>query len=168
MVEVDIKTCLRQWRRKYGEEKTGKAHGQTYWRIPIQSRRHLLVIFLRWMKMLGVEQERFTKVSFQNELIDICFGTAPAFDEKKRKGGHQALREELEDILATEGIFDGKRRKNNKNSKPTAIVPKESGQEVFKKVGRKVDRELYKDVSNHETQIDTEFLALLEAAKKDE
>lgn len=124
MSEISVDDCLRQWRRKYGEERTGKSYGQVYHAIPIKERRRLLKIFFRWMRMVGQEKERFTRPSFMAELIPICFGSAPAFDEKKRRHGHEALKEEVKDILAVEGIFDGKKAKNNKNVQPT---PKTSG-----------------------------------------
>lgn len=69
--------------------------------------------------MLGQDKERFTRPSFMAELIPICFGSAPAFDEKKRRHGHEAIKEEVRDILAVEGIFNGKKAKDNKNAKPT-------------------------------------------------
>lgn len=122
------------------------------------------MVFLRWMRMLGFTEERFRKTTFQDELIDVCFGNAPAFDEKRRKAGHAALREELEDILDTEGVFKGKRTKNKRT---TAPEPQPAPEEPSKLVGRPINRELYKDVSDHETQMDTDFLAMLEAAKNE-
>lgn len=125
MADIKIKDCLRVWRRTYGEQKTGSKYGQTIWSIPIRGRRDLIIIFLTAMRERGFNEEHFRKKTFQDDLIDICFGSAPAFDEKKRKLGHAALREELEDVLATEGIFSGEKPNNELNAKLEPFVPKE-------------------------------------------
>lgn len=180
MSEISVDDCLRQWRRKYGEQRTGKSYGQVYHAIPIKDRRRLLKIFFRWMRMIGQEKERFTRQSFMAELIPICFGSAPAFDEKKRRHGHEALKEEVKDILAVEGIFDGKKAKNSKNSKPVAVVPASAVEKAPTQVaapkkegaavepipegaryGKEVDRSLYAHLPKVQVVLDEEFAKLI-------
>lgn len=157
----NIKTCLRQWRRKRGVKKTGKSYGNEYYTIPIRERRRLIIIFLRWMRMLGLEEERFRKQTFIDELISVCFGDAPAFDERKRKAGHAALKEELEDILDTEGIFNGKRAKNRApKPAPQAAAPVPA-QSDFKPIGRDINPTDYNQDDGDKPQLDPEWAALM-------
>ena len=180
MSEISVDDCLRKWRRRYGEERTGKSYGQTYHAIPIKDRRRLLMIFFRWMRLLGQEKERFTRASFMAELIPICFGSAPAFDEKKRRHGHEALKEEVKDILAVEGIFDGKKARNTKNAKPEPVskpeqkqvekapapapAPKSGPVEPIPegaRYGKEVDRSLYAHLPKVQVVLDEEFAKLI-------
>lgn len=162
-MSVDIKECLRLWRRKYGEEKVGKSYGQTYFSIPIKDRRHLLIIFLRWMKMKGLEKENFkNKSSFLKDLIDICFGSAPAFNKEKREQGHRALKEELEDVIDTE-VFCKKKSRVQKNAKPFVpeLVKAPEPINEPRMYGREVDESLYADLPKPEIVYDEEFAKLI-------
>lgn len=162
-MSVDVKESLRLWRRKYGEEKTGKTYGQTYFSIPIKDRRYLLIIFLRWMKMRGLDKEHFkNKSSFLKDLIEICFGSAPAFNKEKREHGHRALKEELDDVIDTE-VFCKKSRAK-KNSKPSPIVEKpveKVDTNQPKLYGREVDESLYADLPKPEIIYDEDFAKLI-------
>lgn len=160
-MSVDVKECLRRWRRKYGEQKEGKGYGNIYYSIRIDERRHLLIIFLRWMKMLGCEKEEFKTSSFRKHLIDICFGGAPVFDEKKRELGHLALQEELEDVLAVEKPFGKTKSRVVRNSKPLVKKEEISKPAEPRMFGKDVDESLYADLPKPEVAYDEEFAKLI-------
>ena len=114
MSELNLDDCLRKWRRKYGEETSGRSYGNVYYAIPVKSRRYLLIVFLRWMKARGISREELSRPSFIAKYLKILFGDAPAVDKEKRARGHAAALEEFQDVLCVE-VFDKKSRIKRKS-----------------------------------------------------
>ncbi len=170
MSELNLDDCLRKWRRKYGEEKNGVGHGNVYFSIPIKSRRYLVTIFLRWMKIRGVSREELSRLTFIAKYLKTIFGDAPALDKEKRARGHAAAREEFEDVLCVE-VFE---RKSRIKRKPRPILvpekPEKSTIQSEKKLpqttekrrfGKEADPSIYDKVPDVVNVVDEEFAKLL-------
>jgi hypothetical protein len=113
MAEITVDKALRVWRHKYGVDTPGN-YGKTFKKLPLSRQRWLIIVFLRWMKMSGYGEDRFTSTSFANELAETWCGSAPWANKERKKNAEQAVRNELLDILMVEEVFTGKRRRKNK------------------------------------------------------
>lgn len=113
MPEITIEKALAKWKDKHGVDTRG-SYGNTFKKLPISKQRHLIIIFLRWMRMVGYEETHFTSTTFANNLAETWTGSAPWASKERKKNAEEAVKSELKNVLLVEEIFSGKRRRKNR------------------------------------------------------
>jgi hypothetical protein len=169
MVDISYKTLkteLNKWKKRHGVEKTAKKNGNTYYKIHVGIRKNAVIEFLKEMREMGFGEEYFRSHQFAQLLQIACFGGAPAFSRKTEMDRNAALEEELQFILDTEGIFDGKVVENKPIPVPERKPePPKTEEKQFKPVGRDVNKALYAKDADYEPQLVEGFAEFIGISK---
>lgn len=118
MPDVNVKECLAIWREKYGEDRVPRS-GVPYKAIPQGLREELLIIFLRWMRMLGLTKEYFEGSNFKTQFVDTCVGKATWSNKDSKDKAKFAVLDQLEKVLMVRPPFGKVPNKGRQRTKPT-------------------------------------------------